>query len=379
VAGEVYADESGALQRLRSDLGWYPDAIWRWLVGCQWHRVAQEEAFVARTAEVGDETGSAVTAARLVRDLMRLALLLDRRYAPYQKWLGTAFAAGSHPDGLPGHLAAAVHAGDVGRRDAALAAAYELLALRHNATGLTEPLDPHTRQLSPATGAGADAGRFAAACIATVTDPLSARAARCSEASIRSSTTPTCCATGGCAGGWRVSTTGLTPDQQFERARLARPCCGDHSARHLACGVTQGEGDDDRVVQRPDHGQNSGIRSIGESTHNPAKPSATFARRGTAGSRRSLRTSVNTVGQEAGGLLQETGRQPGGDDDEHAPHEREHAQCDQCSAQHPGIVGSPTVTDGRRASVPRVTWIVATVVAVACACRCCGTRSMPTR
>ena len=47
---------------------------------------------MARTAEVGDETGSAVTAGRLVRDAMRLALLLDRRSAPYQKWLGTAFA-----------------------------------------------------------------------------------------------------------------------------------------------------------------------------------------------------------------------------------------------------------------------------------------------
>jgi hypothetical protein len=38
-------------------------------------------------------TGSAVVAARLVRDLMRLALLLHRRYPPYGKWLGSAFAA----------------------------------------------------------------------------------------------------------------------------------------------------------------------------------------------------------------------------------------------------------------------------------------------
>jgi hypothetical protein len=59
-----------------------------------------------------DETGSAVTAARLVRDCMRLALLIDRRYAPYQKWLGTAFARGRHDDDLPRQLAAVVAARD---------------------------------------------------------------------------------------------------------------------------------------------------------------------------------------------------------------------------------------------------------------------------
>ena len=103
VSGAVYADDSGALTALRDSLSWYPDQVWRWVLACQWRRLAQEEAFVARTAEVGDELGSAVTAARQVRDMMRLALLLDQTYAPYQKWLGTAFARLSHTDGLPTH------------------------------------------------------------------------------------------------------------------------------------------------------------------------------------------------------------------------------------------------------------------------------------
>ncbi|HWD74857.1 MAG TPA: DUF4037 domain-containing protein, partial [Solirubrobacteraceae bacterium] len=45
-----------------------------------------------RCAEAGDELGSAVVTARLARDLMRLCLLMRRRYPPYSKWLGTAFA-----------------------------------------------------------------------------------------------------------------------------------------------------------------------------------------------------------------------------------------------------------------------------------------------
>jgi hypothetical protein len=104
VAGPVHADDDGALTRVRADLAWYPDPIWRWLLACQWRRLAQEEAFVQRAAEAGDELGSAVVAARLVRDVMRLALLLERRtrrtrsgWAPRSPgsvtrtaWLGTS-------------------------------------------------------------------------------------------------------------------------------------------------------------------------------------------------------------------------------------------------------------------------------------------------
>ena len=41
--------------------------------------------------QVQDELGSRLVAMRLVRDLMRLGFLLERQYAPYIKWLGTAF------------------------------------------------------------------------------------------------------------------------------------------------------------------------------------------------------------------------------------------------------------------------------------------------
>ena len=92
-AGRVYGDD-GRLARVREALAWYPDQIWRWTLACQWSRVAQEEAFVQRTHEVGDELGSRVVAARLVRDVMRLALLQARAYAPYSKWLGTPSASG---------------------------------------------------------------------------------------------------------------------------------------------------------------------------------------------------------------------------------------------------------------------------------------------
>jgi hypothetical protein len=171
VAGPVYADDDGALERVRRSLAWYPEPVWRRILACQWHRLAQEEALVARTAEVEDQTGSSVTAARLVRDVMRLALLLDRRYVPYQKWLGTAFARGRHDDRLPDDLRAALHAPDVVGREAALGRAYEALARRHNHAGLTAPLDPSPRDYHGRPARVLMADRFADALLDTVTDP----------------------------------------------------------------------------------------------------------------------------------------------------------------------------------------------------------------
>jgi hypothetical protein len=171
VAGAVYADHTGELIAVQRELAWYPDQVWRWLVACQWHRVAQEEAFVARTAEVGDDTGSTVTAARLVRDLIRLALLLERRYAPYQKWLGTAFARVEHGDGLPESLAAALRARGIAQREESLSRAYRALAERHNRTGLTVAVDPGIRTYHERPARVLMADRFTEATLSTVTDP----------------------------------------------------------------------------------------------------------------------------------------------------------------------------------------------------------------
>lgn len=172
VAGAVYADDADALAAARRALAWYPDQVWRWLLACQWHRLAQEEAFVARTAEVGDASGSAVTAARLIRDMMRLALLLDRHYAPYSKWLGTTFAAQAHSDGLSDHLARALAATRAEDRESALADAWTALGNRHNAAGLTDPVSVTigTYHSRPAQVLMAD--RFSEALLTTVTDPV---------------------------------------------------------------------------------------------------------------------------------------------------------------------------------------------------------------
>jgi len=170
VTGAVFHDGLGELEPLRTALAWYPHDVWLWLIACQWRRIDQEEPFVGRTAEVGDELGSRVLAARLARDLIRLCLLLERRYAPYSKWLGTAFAQLEAAAEVGPALAAAVAATDFGAREHALVTAVEAVAARHNALGLTDPVDPTVRLFHSRPFRVLGSGRFVEACLARVED-----------------------------------------------------------------------------------------------------------------------------------------------------------------------------------------------------------------
>jgi hypothetical protein len=146
-AGAVFHDGLGVLGPVRERLAWYPDDVWRFLLAGQWTKLAQEEAFVGRAAEVEDGLGSRVVAARQVRELMRLALLQARRYAPYSKWLGSAFRRDVPGSAELGSLLERVlAAGHYAEREALLCEAYEELARRQNVLGLTsEPPDPVRR------------------------------------------------------------------------------------------------------------------------------------------------------------------------------------------------------------------------------------------
>jgi hypothetical protein len=91
-AGAVFHDDLGELTALRDRLSYFPRDVWLYKLAAQWGRIAEERAYVGRTGDVGDEIGSRIIASRMVENIMRLGMLIERRYAPYPKWLGTAFA-----------------------------------------------------------------------------------------------------------------------------------------------------------------------------------------------------------------------------------------------------------------------------------------------
>jgi hypothetical protein len=134
-----------ALTAVRTALAWYPHDIWLYVMACQWQRIGEEEAFPGRCAEAGDDLGSALITARLVRDLMRLVLLMQRRYPPYSKWLGSSFARTAAASELTPLLAAAMTAATWPEREHNLSAAYEAAGRLHNAIAVTPPVDPAVR------------------------------------------------------------------------------------------------------------------------------------------------------------------------------------------------------------------------------------------
>ncbi|MFC7625922.1 DUF4037 domain-containing protein [Microlunatus sp. GCM10028923] len=169
--GAVFHDESGELGRVRQALAWYPDDVWRYLLACQWMRISQEEPFPGRCAEVGDDVGSMIIAARLARDVIKLCLLMERRYPPYPKWLGTAFRRLPIAAEVEPLLAGALTARDWPDRERLLNQAYLAIGRAHNALGLTAPVEPalvpfHTRPFLVPEG-----GRYSGALIESIADP----------------------------------------------------------------------------------------------------------------------------------------------------------------------------------------------------------------
>lgn len=140
-AGAVFRDDGGRLEALRKTLAYFPRDVWLYKIACQWRRIAEEQAFVGRAGQAGDDLGSRVIAARLCRDVMAMGFLLERRYAPYPKWFGTGFARLPIASTLTPHLEAALRADAWKERGEALAGAYLALAQWQRAHDIA-PFEP---------------------------------------------------------------------------------------------------------------------------------------------------------------------------------------------------------------------------------------------
>ncbi|KQU93402.1 DUF4037 domain-containing protein [Devosia sp. Root105] len=142
IAGAVFRDDGGQLADLRQRLDYFPRDVRLLRLATEWDAIGEERAFVGRTGELGDALGSRVIGSRLVEHLMRIAFLVERRYAPYPKWFGTAFARLDSATVLLPLLAEALEAADWQQREAAIARAAEHLAqlqLEHGIPGAVPP------------------------------------------------------------------------------------------------------------------------------------------------------------------------------------------------------------------------------------------------
>ncbi len=170
-AGAVFHDDDQRLTRARAALAWFPDDVWLYKIACQWRRIAEEQAFVGRTGMVGDELGSRVIAARLVRDIMRMAFLLERRYAPYPKWFGSAFQRLPLAKALTPLLDHALAAPDWQSRGESIASASLVLARYQLDKGIGLPFEPVIGPYYTRPFATINTDDIGAAAGAAITDP----------------------------------------------------------------------------------------------------------------------------------------------------------------------------------------------------------------
>jgi hypothetical protein len=170
----VFRDDTGEVSTLRKLLAWYPRDVWLWLMASQWHLIGNAEPLVGRTAEASDPRGSALVAAALVRLIMQLSFLQERRYWPYAKWFGTAFSRLDVAAELGPLLDEMLSSRDYRTREDAVVHALQFAAHRHNTLGLTPPVDTSTGHFRVNINDAVrpyrvlNAGRFVEACRAAI-------------------------------------------------------------------------------------------------------------------------------------------------------------------------------------------------------------------
>ena len=139
-SGRVFYDGLNELEPIRGKFSYYPRDVWLYMLAAQWTKIFEEQAFVGRCGHVGDELGSMIIAARQVKNLMRLCFLMERKYAPYSKWFGTAFNQLACAQELSPIFVQVLQAEEWRTRQEFLAKAYEAVARMHNTLEVTLPL-----------------------------------------------------------------------------------------------------------------------------------------------------------------------------------------------------------------------------------------------
>jgi hypothetical protein len=144
--GAVFHDGIG-LQAVLDRFAFYPRDVWLYLLMAAWWRLHPEVNLVGRTGYVGDELGSRLIGAELVRNIMQLCFLMERQYAPYAKWFGTAFSGLDCAVELSPVLQRILAAQDWASRERALMPAYRKVIDIHHTLGITPPVEPTIHRL----------------------------------------------------------------------------------------------------------------------------------------------------------------------------------------------------------------------------------------
>ena len=143
-SGRIFHDQL-KLNDIRGKLNYYPHDIWLYLMASAWQRIGQEEHLAARASLTDQDIGFSIIAARLVRNIMQLGFLLERKYAPYAKWLEESFVRLNCSKMLTPYLSEIADSTGSKSRQQNLCRAFESLASIHNDLSITKPINSECR------------------------------------------------------------------------------------------------------------------------------------------------------------------------------------------------------------------------------------------
>lgn len=154
VNGEVFRDDLGAFTWIRNRLSeYYPDGVWR----CH---IAQAAALMSQTGQYnyprmmkrGDLVTATVYFSGFIKNTLRMLYLINRTYAPYDKWMYKGLERLSNVGKIPEKLDALskIGAGKEGAQDAIEDICTEILGMLVRcslASGEDNYLDHHTEEI----------------------------------------------------------------------------------------------------------------------------------------------------------------------------------------------------------------------------------------
>jgi hypothetical protein len=139
-SGRLFVDGLN-LRDLLHKVSFYPEQTKLFLIASNWSLIAEEQAFVKRCFDVGDEIGSVLVCSRIAERLMRLSFLYCDKYAPYSKWFGKAFGLLPIDESIKQTIRNAITADNIADREHNIVLAQKMLADLHNSLNITEYID----------------------------------------------------------------------------------------------------------------------------------------------------------------------------------------------------------------------------------------------
>ena len=172
-AGEVWHDPQRLLIGLREQTSYFPEMVWRKRMAFFWEALFFADNFV-RCAVRGERVGEQMYLGWALFCLMRLTFMLNRRYAPYRKWLHRAFRELPRlVDELDPLLARMTDGESAKVKGQAFRAALDLLGQATNELGIIEPQALEGEPAYLDSSAGFNCYGFATAIQGSITGPLS--------------------------------------------------------------------------------------------------------------------------------------------------------------------------------------------------------------